>query len=193
MATKTEIVSGAFTNLGRAPISDISPVTAEPVVITASKKYDLLVENYLGNFPWRFATLIRDLNLLVDKPPIKRFSNAFQLPFDYLNMREVIPNINYRIYEDKLFTNSTEFQIEYTAKVTEDKFPAWFTLFIEYRLTTDLAMPVTQNIKIQQGWKKEAISQLLSAKFQDSQQQPNDVIVRDPIFEAHLGSVGRAG
>lgn len=192
MATKTEIVSGAFTNLGRGSVSDIDSPSAEPVVIVASKKYDLLLENYLGNHPWRFAMLTRDLNHLVDKPPIDIFNDAFQLPADYLNLREARPNINYRIYEDKVFTNSNEFQIDYTAKVTEDKFPAWFTLFMEYRLTADIAMPVTQNIDIQQGWQKEAIAQLLSAKFQDSQQQPNDFIVRDPIVAAHFGSIRRA-
>lgn len=192
MTTKTEIVSGAFTNLGRGSVSDLQPPSAEPVVVVASKKYDLLLLNYLADFPWRFAMLTRDPNHLDDKPPIARFNDTFQLPSDYLNMREVRPNIPYRIYENKIYTNSNTLQIDYTAKVDESRFPPWFTLFLEYRLTADLAMPVTQNINIQQGWAKAALRQLLAAKFQDSQQQPNDIIVRDPILAAHFGPISRA-
>lgn len=193
MTTKTEIVSGAFTNLGRTSISDIDLSSAEPIVVVAFKKYELLLDNYLADFPWRFAMLTADLNKFTDVPPIKSFSTAFILPTGYLNLREARPNIPYRIYENLIYTNSETFQIDYIKRVDERKFPSWFTLFLEYRLTTDLAMPVTQNINIQQGWEKAATKQLLSAKFQDSQQQPNDVIANDPIVAAHFGSIRRAG
>lgn len=193
MTTKTEIISDAFTNLGRGAVSDIDPSSAEPVVVVALQKYEVLVKNYLGKSPWRFAMLTRDLNLLVDKPPIKRFSQAFQLPADYLNMRELRPRgAAYRIYEDKIYINSNEVQIDYTARVDESRFSAQFELFMGYRLAADLAMPVTQNINIQQGWAKAARVQLIEALFQDSQQQPNDVIDLDPIVAAHFGSIRRA-
>jgi len=194
MTTKTEIVSDAFTNLGRRPVSDIGPSSAEPIVITASKRYDVLVLNYLGKSPWRFAMLTRDLNLLVDKPPVEQFSQAFQLPSDYLNMRELRPlGAPYRIYEDKVYINSNKVQIDYTAKVDESRFSAQFVLFMGYRLAADMAMPVTQNINIQKGWAAQAKIQLLEALYQDSQQQPNDVMLLDPIVAAHFGSVRRAG
>lgn len=193
MTTKTEIVSGAFTNLGRGSVSDVDSPSAQPIVVTASKKYDLLLINYLGNFPWRFAMLTRDLTLLEDTPPVKIFAQAFQLPSDYINMRKLRPQgAPYQLYEDKIYINSNEVQIDYTAKVTEDKFPAWFTLFMEYRLTADMAMPVTQDRNLLGDWTKMATSQLLSAKYQDSQQQPNDVMVNDPILAAHYGAIRRS-
>ncbi len=188
MTTKVEIVSGAFTNLGKNPISDIDPATAPEIVITASKKYDLLLENSLSGMRWRFATLVRDLNLLVEEPIIKEFKNAFMLPANYLNMQRVTPFIFYRIYEDLLLTNSQSIQIEYTARVPEDKFPAWFTLLMEYRLTVDMAMPLTQQITVKKDWESSWKIQSLEAKYQDSQQQPSDVVQDDPILAAHLGN-----
>lgn len=191
MTTKVDIVSNAFTNLGRKPVADIDPSSAEPIVITASKKYDLLVLNALQGMPWRFATITRNLNKLASDPPIEEFRDAFQLPADYLNMQLTRPAINYRIYENMLYTNSTEMQIDYTAKVDESKFPAYFSLYMEYRLTVDMAMPLTQQITLKQDWDKTAKQQSLEAKYQDSQQQPSNVIIDDRIFVAHFGSSGR--
>ncbi len=192
MVTKVDIVSDAFTNLGRNPVSDIDS-SSEPIVITASKKYDLLLLNELGNHPWRFATLTRDLNLLAAEPPVKEFSNAFQLPTDFLKMERVNEGDFFRIYENKLYTNTQSIQIDYTAKVDESRFPAYFSLYMGYRLTQDMAMPLTQQLTIKKDWTASASRQLLLARFQDSQQQPSDVIVNDPITAAHIGSVRGSG
>lgn len=188
MVTKVEIISNAFTNLGKGPVSDIDPSSASPIVVIASKKYDTLLEDILADLPWRFATLVRDLNLLAAKPPIETFQNAFSLPADYLNMQMVTPFVFYRIYENFLFTNSNKIQIEYTARVIEERFPAWFILFLEYRLTTDMAMPITQQITLMDRWEKKADRQELKAKYQDSQQQPNNVVRNDDILAAHFGN-----
>lgn len=191
MTTKVDIVSNAFTNLGRGPVSDIDPSSAEPIVVTASKKYDLLVLNELSDARWRFATLTRDLNRLTAVPPVERFSDAFQLPADYLNMQQTRPHIEFNIYENKLYANSTEMQIDYTAKLDEDRFPAYFTLLMEYSLTTDMAMPLTQQSSLMDKWEVRYKQQMLRAKFQDSQQQTGDVILDDSILVSHFGSTGR--
>ena len=188
MVTKVDIISGAFTNLGRSPISDIDESSAEPVVIIASKKYDLLLPVLLQEIPWRFATLTRNLNHLTDKPPVEGFSDAFQLPADYLNLERATPNIFYRIYENLLYTNNQKMQIDYRALIKESRFPAYFTLYLEYRLTADMAMPLTQQITNLQEWKKAFKEMSLIAKYLDSQQQPNDLIQKDGILTLHLGS-----
>lgn len=191
MTTKVDIISNSFTNLGKSAVSDIDPSSAEPIVVTAVKKYDLLVLNELQGMRWRFATITRDLNKLAATPPVERFSTAFQLPADYLNMQIARPHIEFKIYENMLYSNSTEMQIDYTAKVSEERFPAYFTLYMEYRLTTDMAMPITQQMSIRAEWGIAAKQQLLEAKFQDSQQQTGDVVIDDRIFTAHFGSTGR--
>lgn len=193
MTTKTEIISGAFTNLGKDPVSDIDPTSADPIVVVASKKYELLLSNTLQDHPWRFATFTRNLNKLIESPPVDHFKDAFKLPADYLNMEQIRPNIDFRIYENNLYTNSNEIQIDYRAKpssVTEDKFPAYFTLYIEYRLAQDMAIPLTQQREMKKDWTASASRQLLLARYQDSQQQTGDVIVNDRILTAHIGSVG---
>ncbi len=191
MVTKVEIISGAFTNLGKESISDIDEESAEPVVIVASKKYDLLLLNMIQGSPWRFATFTRNLNRLTAEPPMDEFRDAFTLPADFLNLERSRPNIRFRIFENFIFTNSNEFQIDYRAKVDESKFPAYFSLYLEYRLTADMAMPITQDLKLKEEWDKTAKIQGLDAKYQNSQQQTGDSIVDDRILASHFGSSGR--
>lgn len=187
MATKVEIISFAFTNLGRGPISDIDN-SAPPEVIDASKKYEILLEDTLGAHPWRFATFTRNLNKLTAVPPVESFSTAFQLPADYLNLEQTRPKTRFRIYENKIYANQEELQIDYRAKVTESEFPPWFTLYMVYILTENMAMEITQQMSIQQKWEKTAARKFIQARYNDSQQQTGDVIVNDDIFLSHLGS-----
>ena len=190
MVTKTDTISGAFTNLGKGPISDIDPTSAEPIVVVAVKKYELLLLNTLQDHPWRFATFTRNLNKLADPPPVETFSAAFKLPADYLNMEKTKPNIPFRVYENNIYANTNEIQIDYRARLDESKFPAYFSLYMEYRLTVDMAMPLTQQIEIKKDWDVSAKQQLILARYQDSQQQTGDVIVNDRILSLHFGSVG---
>ena len=105
MVTKAEIVSLAFTKLGRAPISDIDPFSAPSEVVSASKEYDLLVLKTLAEHPWRFAMLTKSLNKFTDAPPIDEFTTAYILPVDYINLRRTRPNAFYRIFDNHIFTN----------------------------------------------------------------------------------------
>lgn len=188
MVSKTEIVSAAFSYLGKNGVSDIDPESAEPIVITASQQYELLLSNTLQRHPWRFATFTRTLNKLVDEPPVEQFKNAFQLPADFLNLERTNRITRFRIYEDKIYSNEDTLQIDYRAKLDESKFPAYFTLYLEYRLAADMAMPITQQITIKKDWDVSAKQQLLIAQYQNSQQQTNDVIVNDPVLAFHIGS-----
>ena len=188
MVTKVDIVSFALTNLGRGPISDIDPSSAPPEVIDASKKYDLLLENTLSCHPWRFATFTRNLNKLTASPPMDEFEDAFQLPADYLNLEQTRPKIRFRLFENRLFTNSETMQIDYRGKIDESRFPSWFSLYMVYVLTENIAMEITQQITIQEKWEKKAEKQSLKARYQDSQQQTGDVIVSDDILVSHFGS-----
>ena len=54
-------------------------------------------------------------------------------------------------------------------------------------------MMVTQNVDIAKLWASAAKDQLLTARYNDSQQQPNDVIRNDAILASHFGdnSTGR--
>lgn len=192
MVTKVDIVSFAFTNLGKNPVSDIDPFSAEPQVIDASKKYDLLLRDTLSSQSWRFATFTRDLNKLAADPPVKEFSDAFQLPADYLNLEQTRPKVRFRLFENMIYVNSSELQIDYRAIVDESKFPPWFSLYMVYVLTENIAMEITQQITIQEKWEKKAEKKFLQARYNDSQQQTGDVIVSDDILSSHLGSI-RAG
>ena len=188
MTSKTEIISAAFSYLGKNGVSDIDTESAEPIFIIASKQYEVLLLNTLQRHPWRFATFTRTLNKLTNKPPIEQFKNVFQLPADYINLERTHPITRFRIYEDKIYSNEETIQIDYRAKLDESKFPAYFILYLEYRLAADMAMPVTQQITIKKDWNISAKQQLLIAQYQNSQQQTNDVMVSDPILDFHIGS-----
>lgn len=191
MTSKADIISLAFTKLGRAPITDADLISGPPEVKAASKEYDLLKDTALAAHPWRFSTLTADLPRLVAAPPVEYYQYAFMLPSDFIQLEQVRPFDKYRIYENLIYSNNDAIQIDYRSnlgELGELKFPSWFTLYMIYHLAANIAMMVTQNAQIASLWETAASNQLLIARYQDSQQQPNDSVVNDQITGAHYGT-----
>ena len=176
------------------PINDLNDT---PQTVAASSFYDTLFPSVLTTHPWRFAMHLRELNQLTEKPILKQWRFAYQLPADYLQLYRMHPvNNNFSIYEDTIFSNfDNPLILEYTARVDPARFAHYFTLLLIYTIAGHMAMMVTQQEEIAKLWVTEADRQLVFARTLDSQAQPSPVISSNPIFASHFvtGTTGTIG
>lgn len=191
MASKIQIISDAFVNLGKAPVS--SPQTDNPIFAAASGIYDRLVVSVLTMHPWRFAMKTFELNKLTETSPYDEWNEVFLIPGDVLLAYRTRPVVNFEIFGDRLYTNEIELSLDYIFQASEADFPAYFTDLMILQLSARIAMTVTQLPDLAAFWDKESTRQLVVAKFLDSSTMPNPSIIRNEIFSSHfaLNSRGR--
>jgi len=186
MASKVQIISDAFVNLGKQTVS--APLVDNPIYAAASSIYDRLLPDILTMHPWRFAMKSFNLNRINEESLIARWPDIFQLPADLLLIYRTVPVLNYEVFGDRIYTNSTSLTLEYIFQASESGFPSYFTQLMVLQLTSRIAMTVTQLPELLQIWKQEAERQLIVARSIDSSIMPNPTIVRDPLVQAHFGS-----
>jgi hypothetical protein len=170
MATAIEICSNAFVRLGAPPISSFTEGGAQG--IAAANLYEPTLRAMLTDHRWRFAAAKRKLARLA-AAPLNDWSYAFQLPADLLMLYRVIPSSEYQVYEDKIFSNVTEMDIDYLMRPNEGLFPAYFQLALEYKLASEFALIVTSNRSLAETYELKSVEQLKKARFADAQQSPS--------------------
>lgn len=190
MASDIQIISGAFINLGKPPVS--SPVTDNPIFSAAKDVYDQILPNVLTWHPWRFALKNLSLTKVDEESPFGRWSNVFELPGDMLLAYRTDPNTEFEIFENRLYTNLDVIKLEYTFQTSEAVFPPYFTDLMILVLTARITMTVTQLANLVPLWEKKADRGLIIARGLDSSIMPNPSIVRDPLWEAHVGGASAA-
>lgn len=169
MATSIDICSNAFIRLGAPPISSFTEGGAQGVA--ANNLYQPTLRAMLSEHPWRFAHAKRTLARLT-AAPLNEWEYAFQLPSDLLVLHHTDPNVNYQVYEDKIFANTPELDIDYTMQPNEGLFPAYFQLALEYKLASEFALLVTSNRSLAETYELKATEQMKKARFADAQQSP---------------------
>jgi len=111
----------------------------------ASQIYEPLVRAKLTGHPWRFATVTKSLGARIADTPPEPWSYAFQMPTvpAVLEVDTVLHNgepISYEIEGDKVFCDeSGDLFIRYLWRVTEDRWPPWFTWAITLELAAAFA------------------------------------------------------
>lgn len=186
MTSKIDIISAAFILLGRAPITDISS-SADPIVVGASKLYDIMVPSILTRHDWNFSIASFNLNIVNVTPDVLDWTYEAQLPVDYLKLMRLYPNQNYAIYKDKVYLNQNNTQIIYTSEISESLFPPFFTDYLVFELASRIAMPISQTPEIAQFWFEEAKNARVKALSIDSNMVPNIPIQKDALLAAHYG------
>lgn len=128
-------------------------------------------DSMLGDHNWNFARGEATLALTEITPATGDWINVFQLPNDCLRVLRTAGDYEFRIYEDKLYTNVSDCVIEYQKKITD---PTIFTLMFvrafAMRLAADLAFGITQNATLAEGMEKKAVQALKEAKWSDAQE-----------------------
>lgn len=169
-----DIASRALVLIGSEPITSFDTASTEALV--ASNMYEDTVRATLSSARWRFATEQAVLNQLTEVPT-GRFDIAHQLPSNLLILHGITTNdrlIEYTVYGDKVFSDSTTQDVliaDYTYRATEDTWPSYFSLAVEYALASIFATSIARDDGLMQVM--EAKGQLLMAKARnlDSQQQ----------------------
>ena len=180
MATSISMCSNALLMIGHGTISSFTEGGAGAEV--ASNLYDSTYENQLTLSRWRFATAKRALGRLVDTP-LNEWTYAFQLPSDYLVAIKVVPQSDYEIYEDKLYSNLTEVALDFVFKPDESMLPPWFAKMMEFALAAQFAIPITDNSTKAEEYRLQYEAQYKKARFIDAQARPSDAIAHSPFTE----------
>lgn len=180
MATDISMSSNALLLIGHGTIASFAEGGAGAEV--ASNLYTTTYENLLTMHRWRFASAKRDLNRLV-ATPLNEWTYAYQLPADYLTAIKVYPDVDYEIYEDKIYADVDSLALDYIYKPDESRLPPYFVKLMEFHLAAQFSVPVTDNSTKAEEYRKMYEDQLRRAKFIDSQARPNDAIVDSPFVE----------
>ena len=169
-----DIAARALVLIGAQPITSFTSSSTEALV--ASNIYEDVVRTALCASRWRFATNQAILNTL-SAAPTGRFDIAHQLPSDLLMLHAITVNgsvIEYNVYGDKVFSNSSISDVviaDYSFRAAEQNFPSYFTLSVEYALSSAFALAIARDEQLAMMFEKKAAQLMQQAKTLDSQQQ----------------------
>jgi len=180
MATDISMCSNALILLGHTTINSFTDPGAGATA--AANLYDTVYEDALTGHPWRFAMGKVTLSKLTDTP-LNEWTNAFQLPGNLLLTYRTYPRSNFEIYEDKLYTNNNEVEIDYWFKPTETSLPPYFVKYMQYALAAEFAISVTDNRTLADLFANQAMQQKMIAVNRDSQGRTNNAIQSAPFIE----------
>lgn len=167
--SKIQLISNALILLGDSPISSLDDPGAGATAGT--NLYESTYLAILSSHRWKFATKKMQLNRLT-AVPMNEYKYQYQLPTDLILLITTYPRSDYRILEDKLYTDSNTVSVDYIYRVSEDKFPAYFVKAFEYYLARDLAIPVTEDMKKVEMMQNIYNTEARKARYADSQSSP---------------------
>jgi|TARA_R100000951_G_scaffold115994_1_gene126045 hypothetical protein len=165
--TDVDICTTALLLIGADEISTFSDATREAKICKAV--YETTKGGLLQSHPWRFAVNQVELNKLA-AVPLFGFTAAFQLPADYLRLIDRFPAApDYRIFEDKIYSNVNELKITYAFSPPEHRMPAYFVRALEFDLARLLATAVLEDSEKARVYDRLLENQLRLARVIDSQ------------------------
>mgnify|MGYP005989799921 CR=1 FL=1 len=169
-----DVCSRALILIGADPITSFDDGNNEALI--ASNMYEDIARSSLVNTRWRFATNQAILNRLSDAPT-GRYDAAHQLPSGWLMTHAVTVNdypIEYQTYGDKVYSNATstdELVLDYTYRASEEDWPSYFTVAVEYELAVVFAVGLARDQGLAQLMTQQASLSMVRARNLDGQQQ----------------------
>jgi len=181
MATDIEICSNALNMVGHSSIASFTEGGAGAGI--AKALYETTYKNLLSLHRWRFASAKETLGRLT-ATPINDWTYAFQLPSKYIMAIKIYPNVDYEIYEDKLYSDASALDLDYIFQTDEAALPGYFQRLIEFNLASLFSISVTDSSTKAEEYRRMFEDQLKRAKFIDSNARPADAIVSSPFIDA---------
>lgn len=160
--------------IGANDINSFSDNTNEAKV--ASSIYEDTKLTLLQSHPWRFSLVQADLGGALTTEPLFKYKYQYQLPADLLRIIELDGNMDYEIFGDKLYTDSSVCRIVYQFKVSESKMPNYFKRALQFELARIFSMSLQEDAVKMTVFDTAAQKELVRARSIDSQQQPNKFI-----------------
>jgi len=179
MLNKIEILQQAYGLIGKYfnDINDLGPSGD-----WASKHYDLVVKSIIQNDYWPFANAQRELARL-SETPLAGWQYAYQLPSDYLTANYVEDTLRYYIFEDKLYSDNDKVILNYRFMPSNSRFRANFTIYLVYRIATDLGLNSQVTEKYLSYLIQETEKLRISAASANSKEVPNRTFRSRPLDE----------
>ena len=170
--TALDISSRALILIGAEPISSFDDGTTEALVCV--NLYEDIVQSALVNTRWRFATNQKVLNQLSDAPT-GRYDLAYQLPSDLIMLHAITVSdnlVDYQLYGNKVYADTASTVIaDYTFRASEEDFPSYFTIAVEFSLAVILATSIARDSALASLMTQRADAAMAKARSTDSQQQ----------------------
>jgi hypothetical protein len=186
MSSAIDIASNALLLIGDNPISSFTEPGAG--ARSASNLYPATKEMVLSYHPWSFALKEQELSRLSQAPDSRTgYKYAYQIPTDLIRLWEIMPNSNYVMVGQLIYSNETALLARYVYDVAESLMPAQMVKAMEYKLASELAISVAEDENKAQLYEQKARDQMAKASNIDSQGQPQKAIVSSPFVEARFG------
>ena len=173
--TAVSICNAALFMAGSEDINSFSDNTEEARL--AGSIYEDTKQFVLQYHPWRFSFFQKDLGgALIETPVTDEYDNIYQLPPDFLRLSHVDGNEDYKLFQDKIYTDANPCLITYQANISEGDMPAFFVRPLQFELASIFVLALQEDARKADLFEKRAKSELMRAKNIDAQQQPNEGI-----------------
>lgn len=179
LTSSISLASNALLLLGHTTITSFEDGDTGATI--AANLYENSYLSILTNHRWRFAVKKAKLARLVAEP-LNEYSYAFQIPSDCIYLIKVTSS-RYQMYGDKIYSNDTEMEADFTYRVDEAMLPPYFTKMFEFFLAAQFAVSLTGSIDKGNYFSKMYLNELKRAKFADSTQTPPDSFVDSPYTD----------
>jgi hypothetical protein len=184
------ICTAALHNLGARSIQSFEDGTTEADLCRSN--YERAVRAMLALHPWNFAEArVRLAGDATAAGP--DYTYSYELPRDYVGARHTldtngyITSDGYRIIGRKLLSDEGTPYLVYTRRAAEQDFPPLFTEALIYKLSSNLAGPITGSEAMVEKYYTLYVETLRLAKLADSQQDTPQVIYSDILTAWHTG------
>lgn len=186
--SKINICNNALLRIGADIINALNEQSKEAEY--CNKFYDEDRVEVLEQHPWNFAMKQTTLSKLAETP--NDYSFVYTLPSDYVIARKIVDTANpennqikYEVRERKLYTDQDAAILEYTFDQGDTTaFSSAFSNALAWRLAADLAMPITNNIAVQEAMMRMYLGALSVGERNDARAQRKDTQVGQAFLNA---------
>lgn len=181
--TDISICSSASTLIGGSPIQSLGEDgTMESEV--ASEIYTDIYENLLRYRPWTFAREYIKPNR-INKTPTTGFTYAYLLPNSVITVLDIGGSRFKIVGKNELHTDAENPRLYATVKPREQDLPSDFVLALKYLLSSEMAVPITENTTKAQYYEQKAAIQVMRAADNDlAQESPDELDWDSPLYDA---------
>ena len=171
MATDVSICSNGLFMIGADEINSFEDETREARICAAL--YPTTRDELLQSHPWSFTFQQIVLARTVDTP-LEDYKYEYQIPPGTLRIvRKNELRNDYRIYQDKLFSDAPAVTIIRQVDPGEASYPAHFVRLLEYGMAEVLGASISQDETITRLFANRKNEQMRKSRGIDSQNSPN--------------------
>ena len=191
--SKTSIANSALIKLGAQRVTNIDPSDGHKNANLCAEQYDKTRQALLRKHPWNCA--IKRVKLALTTAPVYEFTNAFELPTDWLRTITVSQDTagrsepEYHIEGQTIVSNASDIYLKYVWNLEDPNvMDASFRESLAWMLAADIVLAMTQANTTREQMLKGLDYSVIEARSIDSiEDTPEDEPVDDWVA-ARMGS-----